>query len=699
MDKPASTTMTLQEAFDLAVNHHQAGRFSEAEAIYRRILAVSPDNPDALHLLGVLATQLGSADAALDLIRRAIAINPRSAQYHVNLGAALAKLGRTNQAIESYQRALLLQPDLLDAHQNLGIAYVRLGEFSKAADAYRKALTFDANNVKVLDSLGSALSQGERQDEAIAVLQKALALQPDYAPAHLTLGNAYSRMKRTDEAIAAYRAALALRPDYPEVLSNLANMLKDKGEYDQAIERAQQALKLHPTMAEAWYHLGNALKKKDRLEEAIDALRRAVAINPRFHQAYNDLGSALLKKDLADEAIIALHKSLEIEPNGQEAHYNLGAALQRQDKFDEALACYAKAQSLGLSHPNLHNNIGTIMNDRGLIDQAIWHFRKSLEIQPDFAVAKWNLGLLALAKGDFREGWPGYEMRWEANSIAKPPRYNEQPVWDGSDPAGKRILLDCEQGFGDAIQFARFVPILARHGAKPMIACPPVLNRLFKTLSGVEDVISPPTEIGPFDAQIPLMSIPSVMNMTLQTIPGKVPYLAADPALAEQWKTRVPQDGRLKVGLVWAGNPKFSKERMRSLMLAPFAPLGDVPNVWYCSLQKGEAARQAASPPGSLRIVDWTEELTNFADTAALIVNLDLVIACDTAVAHLAGALAKPVWIIVPFVPDWRWLLDRSDSPWYPTLRIFRQPKPGDWETPINQLVDQLRKLRESGPN
>jgi tetratricopeptide (TPR) repeat protein len=696
MEKAAPKTMNLQEALDLAVQHHQAGRLREAEGIYRQILNAEPNSAHALHLLGVLASQMGQGEASLNYIRRAITLNPTAAQYHASLGAALATLGRTQEAIDIYHRALVLQPDLLDAHVNLGAALMKMGKFELAVESLQSAIKIGPENFKLLDSLGSALSQAGHQEQAVETLRKALTLRSDFAPTHLTLGNALMKLNRATEAIAEYRAALATRPEYPEAMRNLSGLLSQTGSVDEAIDLARRSISLQPDSPHAWYNLGRALHCQNRFDEAADALSRAIALDPRFPQAYSELGEVLLRMKAPDKAIDTFNQSLAIEPNAV-LHYRIAIALLQQGKREEAIAACLKAESLGFADQNLFNTLGTIHHQLGQIDKAIEYFKKALSIQPDFPLAQWNLGVLQLLKGDFREGWLGYESRWKANSILLPARYSLERIWDGRELKNRRIVIDCEQGFGDCIQFIRYTPLIAQRGGKPIVTAFPELRRLFRTVPCLDEIICPPEEIPPFDLQCPLASLPRLFETTLQNIPANVPYIFPDTVLAERWRTRVPQDGRVKVGLVWSSKAQSRDHAAHSPGLAQLAPLGAVSNTWFCSLQKGPAAADTVAPPEGLQIIDWTAELQDFADTASLIASLDLIICCDTAVAHLAGAMGKPVWLLLSFVPDWRWLLDREDSPWYPSMRLFRQPRQGDWQTPIKRIAHDLRAYHASG--
>jgi hypothetical protein len=311
----------------------------------------------------------------------------------------------------------------------------------------------------------------------------------------------------------------------------------------------------------------------------------------------------------------------------------------------------------------------------------------------------WNLALMLLTHGDFERGWREYEWRWRVRELNMEFKA-AGPQWDGSDLAGRQILLFAEQGLGDAIQFVRYIPQVSQRGGKIALAVQGELIRLLRGTGGdrneisrsVETWVAFGEETPGYDVYCPLLTLPKVFGTTLSNIPADTPYLFADEAMAAQWKSRMPSDDRLKVGLVWAGRPKHINDRNRSIAAGKLAPLARAENVWFCSLQKGPIARPEDRPP--FELADWTSELNDFADTAALIANLDLVICADTAVAHLAGAMGKRVWVLIPYLPDWRWMLDRTDSPWYPTMRLFRQPRPGDWETVMQQVATELNSLK-----
>jgi tetratricopeptide (TPR) repeat protein len=548
--------MTIDQAFAAAVQHHQSGQLREAEALYRQILDGQPGHADAMHLLGVIAFQVGRYDPAAELISRAIALQPTVADYHANLGLVLAAQGKTQDAIAIYRRALALDPQLAETHNNLGNALKDAGEWG--------------------------------------------------------------------QAIAAYREALRLRPEYPEAHNNLGNALHEAGKVDEAIESHRRALAARPAYAEAHNNLGNALRSQRRLDDAIASYERALALEPYYPDACNNLGNALYAKA----------------------------------RYDEARSAYDRA----------------------------------LQLKPDFALAQWNRALVLLLQGDYELGWEQWEARWQSNEFRPYRRNFPQPRWGGEPLHGKRILLYTEQGFGDTIHFIRYAPLVARQGARVIVQCQPELLSLLREIAGIEGVFSLHEPVPEFDVHCPLLSVPGLMNTTRRTIPAEVPYLQPDARKVEFWRDKIASDpsaaGKRKIGLSWGGRPL--PDPGRSMPLSTLAPLAAAPDAWFCSLQKGDAAREADSPRSGLGLANWADALHDFADTAALIANLDVVVTIDSAVAHLAGALGKPVMLMLPFSADWRWMLDRSDSPWYPTMRLFRQDRPGDWSTCIGQIAQAL---------
>jgi tetratricopeptide (TPR) repeat protein len=590
---------TVSEALGQALQHHRAGQLPQAEQLYRRILQADPRHADALHLLGVLISQAGRDDLAIDYIQQALAIKPHVAAFHNNLGFSLQALGRLEEAELHYREAIALDPNFSGAHNNLGNVHRAHGNTEAAARCYRQAV----------------------------------ALAPDYAEAQNNLGVALQELGKLAEAEAYHRVALRLKPDSIDTLNNLGVSLQSQKKLEEALATFQQALRLKPDDAETHSNLGNVRKEQGKLDEAVGHYQEAVRLKPKYAVAHN----------------------------------NLGFALQEQGNYAVAMASYGRA----------------------------------LEIEPDLAVAHWNRSLLRLLLGDFEQGWQEYEWRWTQPSFTR--RSFPQPRWDGSDLNGKTLFLHVEQGFGDVFQFVRHV---ARRddklaGAKVIVECHPQLLRVLKGAEGIDQLVALGSHLPAFDVWAPLVSLPGIFGTTVETVPANVPYLRPDAELVEHWgrelQTSEDSGQVFKIGIAWQGNPTYRADKQRSIPLAKFAPLARVPEVKLISLQKGQGTDQLAGIAGQFSVVDLSDRLDvstgAFMDTAAVMTNLDLVITSDTAVAHLAGALGIQVWLPLALIPDWRWLLEREDCPWYPTMRLFRQTRYGQWDEVFERMTKELNTI------
>ncbi len=498
---------------------------------------------------------------------------------------------------------------------------------------------------------------------------------------------------RFDEAITTYRKVIALKPNYPEAHNNLGIALKEERRIDEAIAAYRRAIALKPDYAEAHYNLGIALKEKGQLDQAIASIEKAIDLKADFAVAQNDLGIALKENGQLDAAVAAFEKAITLDPNYAEAHYNLGIVLNDKGQLDGAIAAYQRSIALNPKSVEAHDNLGNTLMAKGELEKAIVAYRRAIALNPNLPEPHYNLAWVLLLRGDWGQGWLEYEWRWKTREFQLPEREFSKPLWDGSDLNGRTILLHAEQGFGDAIQFMRYVPLVAGRGGRVVVEVRPQLLRLLRQLPGVEQWIPSGQPLPAFDVRCPLMSLPHLFATTMQTIPAQEP-LRLDPDLVQTWRHRLQsQPSGLKVGLVWAGSPTFKGDRTRSMTLDRLAALSSVRDVTFYSLQKGAAATAADRPPTGLQLVNLAPELHDFADTAAAMCMMDLVITTDTSVAHLAGALGRPVWVMLQFMPDWRWLLDRADSPWYPTMQLFRQKKPGDWDGVISHIAEALSAL------
>jgi tetratricopeptide (TPR) repeat protein len=506
----------------------------------------------------------------------------------------------------------------------------------------------------------------------------------------LNQGLAHQRAGRLAEAIACYRRAAALHPNCFEFHFNLAAALFQSGQFADAAKSYRQAIRIQPDDAEAHYSLGVALQTVGDDTAAMQAYVSALRINPDFPMALSNLGSLCVDLGDPQTAEGLLRRSIALDPGNVSAHCNLGSALVKLGNNAGAVEAFRSALALDPTHALTLCNLGTFL-DNTLDDRegAVQCYQMALAAHPDSQTAQFHLSLQHLAAGDFTAGWRGYEARWCRPEFRNTRPDRLQPQWRGEDIRGSRILIYREQGLGDTLQFVRYVPMVARLGAHVVLRVQPSLVRLLSSSLGPAIAVVPVESDDGSDAewQCPLLSLPLAFGTQLATIPQDVPYLRAEPAA---WAQRLTALG-IRVGLVWAGNPKHTRDRQRSVALAQLAGLTRLPGVQFYSLQKGPAAQDLSA--SALPIVDLAGQMEDFADTAAIVANLDLVICVDTAVAHLAGALGKPVWLLVPHVSDWRWLKDRTDSPWYPTMRLFRQQAIGQWEGVLEQIEQELEAM------
>lgn len=651
---------SLQALFAEGLDRHQKGQLQDAERLYRRVLTGAPRHADCLHLLGLVLHQTGRLERAAEALGKAIAVDGKPS-YHLSLGNVLSTQGRLGEAAICYRQVLALSPGDQDARNNLGNMSLALGHLDEAIGCYREVAQINADYPGLQANLAEALRRAGRFEEAIAYFRRALGVEAGSPVLWNRLGNAYAELGRPNEAAGCYRHALELDPSFVDAHNNLGNALGALGRWDEAIASFREALELKPDFADALSNLGNALKVRGDPDEAIACYRRAIALKPDY----------------------------------VEAHYNLANILRDQGQPDAAVECFTKAIALRPDFVDVYVNLGGLLADQKMLDPAIACYDRAVVLAPQLADGHFNRAIALLAKGDLAAGWREYEWRWQMPEMAAVcPRY-DQPRWHGEPAAGRTILIHAEQGFGDTLQFCRYAPLVAARGLRVIMSVPTALVRLLHSLPGVDQVIAEGTEPPAFDLHCPMLSLPLALQTTLPTIPCSVPYLRADPGQAAIWGQRLaalPGERRRRVGLVWAGSARnhapalAAVDRRRSLSPEQLAPLFGMPGLQMFSLQKfGPAAPQA------YKLIDVMAEMEDFADTAALIENLDLIISVDTAVAHLAAALGRPVWLLDRFDSCWRWLTDRRDSPWYPTLKLYRQPRPGDWDAVIGELVRDLR--------
>lgn len=575
----------------------------------------------------------------------------------MQLGLTLAEQGRLEEAAAAHQQALRLNSEDADAHFFLGSAQAALGRLGQAVVSFQQVLSRKPDHVDAHTSLGIALARQGHLEEAVASLQQAIRLRPDHVKAHNNLGVALAELGRRDEALAAWCEAVRLKPDYAEAHFNVGVTLAEQRKPDEAIAAYQRAVQLKPDYAEALNNLGLALTELGRPTEAVATLQQAIRLKPDYPEAHNNLGLALIELGRYAETVDSFQTALRLNPAYAEAHNNYGTALAAMARPEDALAVYQVA----------------------------------LYLRPDYAEVHWNRSLAWLQTGNYERGWREYDWRWKRKRAV--PRPFRQPLWDGSSLDGKTILLYSEQGKGDTIQFVRYATQVKERGGTVVVECPPDLVALLATCPGIDRIVAEGEPLPDFHVQVPLMSLPGLFGTTLSTVPAAVPYLTPPAEQVQRWRDELDVEPAFKVGIVWQGNPRHKWDRRRSVPLTQFAPLAAVPGVRLYSLQKAPGDAQLAELAGRFAVTDLAPRLEQWNDTAALLETLDLVVTVDTAVAHLAGALGRPVWVALSFLVDWRWLHRRDDTPWYPTMRLFRQAELGVWEPVFERLAAELARL------
>jgi tetratricopeptide (TPR) repeat protein len=660
--------------FQLALALHRQGQLAQARKLYGQILARQPKHFAALHLAGVAAGQMGDFAASAHLIGEAIDINPHNAAAHNNRGSAFKELGQWDAALASFERAIAIDPGYAEAHSNRGVVQSRLG----------------------------------RLEAAVASYDRALALKPDYADALYNRGNAQQALGQFQAALASYERAIAVNPGAANAHYNRANLQRRLGELDAALASYDRAIAAWPDHLDAHCNRGSVLDELRRFEAALASFDRCIAMKPDHAPAHANRGKVLIELQRFEEALQSCDRAIQLQPDFADAWVGRGAALKELRRWDEALASYDRAIQLQPTAAEAHANRGVLFYELNRVPAALDSYDCAIAADPHFARARFYKSMAMLLAGDYENGWREYEWRWRSEPGARRALLRtDVPAWDGTTAIdGRTILLHCEQGLGDTLQFCRYASRVADLGASVILEVQRPLRSLLAGLRGVARLAVLGEPLPPFDHHCALMSLPHAFKTTLSTIPAAVPYVAVDAEKSLAWQLRLGPKTRPRVGLVWSGGFRPEKPELwaanarRNIPLSTLAALV-TPGIDFYSLQKGEPAESelkqlAASGGEGPVLLDMTAELHDFADTAALIEHLDLVISVDTSTAHLAGALGKPVWILNRFDTCWRWLLDRTDSPWYPTARLYRQPKYGEWDDVIATVRADLARWLEA---
>jgi tetratricopeptide (TPR) repeat protein len=582
-------TGLIEELLKQGLKCHKLARVDEAGKLYHKILAQDPQQTDALHLLGLIAQQLGQSENALDYIRRAVKLAPDFAQYRLNLGIVLQDMGNLEEAAKELEIAVGQSPDLPEAHYNLGNVYACLG-----ADG---------------------------------------------------------------DALKCFQYAVAIRPSYSDALSNIAHILRHRGEAELALAYLERAVKSPSPAAEAFSNLCAAYTDANRFNDALRAGKAAI----------------------------------EFQPNNGIAHYNLGNALTATEDIEAASDSFRRAVKLLPNYADAWSNLGASLLDLGDPEEAITAFDKAISLEERLPDANWNRALALLTLGRFREGWDAYEWRWKA--VPWLDRHSfEQPQWDGEPLNGRTLLLHTEQGYGDTLLFLRYIEQLRDADGVLRLACQPALKRLLSMVADFKDVVGYGEPLGDFDLQLPIMSLPKVLGIeTAACEDGVIPYLFAPPCEVP----RILEETLPKIALVWRASRVNPRGLFRSCALEDLAPILTCKEAQFYSVQM-DAEDGEKKLLDEWGVVDLSNEIEDFADTAAAIDQMDLVISVDTVLAHVGGALGIPVWTLLVRAADWRWFLDPHSSPWYPAMRLFRQSNRDEWNGPVNAVVGELPKFLDT---
>lgn len=693
------------QAREHASSRTLTGRLSEVAHGYQRMLQQNPRQPEALVGICLVALASGQTEAAVKVAQAAAAEAPTMIPAWVALGQALKAAHRNDEAERAYQQGIRL--DGMNALARMGLAELKLttGQPEQAVWEFGLALRGQPTLVPALLGLGNALAVLGRNQEALDRYLQAIALRPRLPEAEFAAGFVLARMGKFKEAETRYRRALVERPDFAAAWMNLGSLLREQGREAPAHAALQRAVELRPDLVAGWVNLALLERERHCPDKAEAHLRKAFALNPdqvETHVAWCQFRAA--EKDQAG-AWAWLRWALAQNPALPEAVNMQGILLHNEDRFPEAIQAFQQAELLG-SHPAASNR-GNSLLDMGRMTESLHAHQQAVERDPSHPGALYNLALTQLRLGDWEHGWSNYEARWHFREVHRAPRVFRQPRWQGDLLRGERVLLHAEQGLGDTIQFCRYAALVAARGGVPILQVQEPVERLMRSLPVVRAGVAATAVLGnpppEFDLECPLMSLPAVFQTTPQTVPWQGAYLGVESNLASEkcaqfphaHTNQRPSTRPLRIGLAWSGNPRYKADRQRSMSLQTLLPLLRTPAITWVSLQKGPAAAQLATLPDDVYVRDGSSRDRDLSETAALVATLDLVITTDTCIAHLAGAMARPTWILLPHLSDWRWMQERDTSPWYPTARLFRQAAPGDWSGVLNRVISQLsRRLR-----
>jgi len=563
------------------------------------------------------------------------------------------------------------------------------GNLLEAGEIYREVLASEPDNVDALNLMGVVMQAAGDLELAADLIGRAAELAPDYFGPFANLGNVYQAAGRLEEALDSFRRALELNPDSAETVNNMASLFNQLGRHQEALKASEAALGIFPEFPAARLNLGNALAALGKVDQAIACYRQTIEADPESGDGWFNLGNIYVDQEDWREAQAAFGKALALDPENPEKQYNLALSLLKCEEYGDAARYFREAIRNRPNYIDAQCNLASALQAQGQTAEAMQELRQALTAEPDSPDLHWNLALISLQHGDYEQGWREYEWRWKTPTFADFNRTFSVPQWAGEPLDRKTVLVTAEQGFGDGIQFARYVPMLGDRGASVILECRPQLTGLFETLEGVGSCIDLGSHAGPIDFYVPLMSLPHIFGTTLQTVPCQVPYLRV-PEARNAHET-VLEESEFKIGFAWAGSATRVDNHKRSCDVALFSQLFSLPGTRFFSLQVGEFSNQLDALDPGRAVYDLSDTLSDFADTAAVIGNLDVVVSVDTSVLHLAGALGVSAIGLLSRPTGFLWMDERRDSPWYPNTVLIRQSVSGDWTSVFDEAEQELR--------
>jgi len=687
---------SLHVAINLGNAYLEAKSHSQAIACFTKALSIDTDNVDAYCSLGHALAYIQKPEEAINCFAKAVTKDPNCVKALIGLGVLYADSKDYQKAIETYQAAIKINPDCSDAYNNLGYAYTALGKFTEAKESFTKAIEISPTLIDSHIGLARSFTAPDEVELAIKAYKASFSYRQDSA-ALFELGQLLQRTKRYQEAQHYFKQAISYKPEYVEALIGLGISYAGGNLQELAAEAFTKVIAINPNNYDAYNNLGNAKFELKQYSDAVLSYETAISINPNLIEGHIGLGNALTQLQKYEDAIKAYEKILNINENSPEGYHGLGIIMVEFEKYDQAIAYYKQALEKNPSYTKAICNHAIVLEKLKQFDEALRLYDQALSIEGDFADARWNRTLLYLLRGDYEAGWNEYEFRWSLKeTIPLPISPYPIPEWLGKEPiADKRLLIQVEQGFGDMIQMSRYIQLLATQNTDCWMQCPLPIVSLLKTSFPQAHVFEDTLFPDGMDFRISIMSLPLAMQTFNESlIPNTVPYLKVSHESIERWKEGGVPKLKPLVGLVWRGNPKHSNDKNRSASIDHFITLIDsFPDLQFVTLQKNmtEYELEVIAPYNNVTVLD--DQLVDFEDTASVIQLLDILISIDSAPAHLGGALAIPTWILLPYHGEWRWLLDRQDSPWYPTATLFRQEKASDWNSVIRSIKAKLNEL------